>query len=515
MATISLQNADVSLAGTMRGWSIRATPATLCRLTLWAFLLVVVTNTSADPDLWGHLRFGLDMLASKSIHAADLYSFTADRTWINHEWLSELLMGIGYTGLGALGLNLLKLGVVAVVGGIALVIARQEHASPIACDVYVALTVVATYSRTQVVRPQMFSVAIFCAMLYLLRETGRGRARALWYVPLVFAAWVNLHGGWIVGLAALGVWMLGDAWQRRSIRWTLALTAVGALALLATLFNPYGLGLWQFLAETVRLDRPDITDWKPLLQLPPSILVIESILPLIAIAALLRGRSWRRVPFRDIAVLALLSMATFRVGRVDAFLEAAIAIFLARPIITFLNGIDLKARGLFQRASVPVGAMALILAAYVVVTAFSSLRVLDVGGPWVPDRTAAAFLRENSPGARVLTWFDWGEYALWQLSPAGIRVSMDGRRETVYSARVLRDHQRFYQGHADMVDYPERIGADHVWLPSRFPIIEPLKRRGWMTVLDTGQSVILRRGPGPIAVHAVTLPSGPDIFPWP
>ena len=515
MATISLQNADVSLAGTARGWSIRATPATLCRLTLWAFLLVLVTNTSADADLWGHLRFGLDMLASKSIHAADLYSFTADRAWINHEWLSELLMGIGYTGLGALGLNLLKLGVVAVVGGIALIIARQEHASPIASDVYVGLTVFATYSRTQAVRPQMFSVAIFCAMLYLLRETDRGRARALWYVPLFFAAWVNLHGGWIVGLAALGVWMLGDAWQRRSIRWTLALAAVGALALLATLFNPYGLGLSQFLAETVRLDRPDIADWKPLLQLPPSILIIESILPLIAIAALLRGRSWRRVPFRDIAVLALLSMATFRVGRVDAFLEAAIAIFLARPIITFLNGIDLKARGLFQRASVPVGAMALILAAYAVVTGFSSLRVVDVGGPWVPDRTAAAFLRENSPGARVLTWFDWGEYALWQLSPAGIRVSMDGRRETVYSARVLRDHERFYQGHADMVDYPERIGADQVWLPSRLPIIEPLKRRGWMTVLDTGQSVILRRGSDPIAVHAVTPPSGPDIFPWP
>ena len=177
MATISLQNADVSLAGTTRGWSIRATPATLCRLTLWAFLLVLVTNTSADPDLWGHLRFGLDMLASKSIHSADLYSFTADRAWINHEWLSELLMGIGYTGLGALGLNLLKLGVVAVVGGIALIIARQEHASPIASDVYVGLTVFATYSRTQVVRPQMFSVAIFCAMLYLLRETARARPR--------------------------------------------------------------------------------------------------------------------------------------------------------------------------------------------------------------------------------------------------------------------------------------------------------------------------------------------------
>jgi hypothetical protein len=317
-----------------------------------------------------------------------------------------------------------------------------------------------------------------------------------------------------VGLAALGVWILGDAWQRRSIRWTIVLAAVGALALLATLFNPYGLTLWQFLAETVRPDR-EVADWKPLLQLPRSVLVIESILPIVAIAALVRTRAWRRVPLRDIAVLALLSVATVRVGRVDAFLQAAIAIFLARPIITFLNGIDLKVRGRFEKATVPVGAMALILGAYVLVTGFSSLRVVGVDGPWIPDRAAAAFLRENSPGARVLTWFDWGEYALWQLSPAGIRVSMDGRRETVYSASVLRDHQRFYQGRADMVDYPERIGADRVWLPSRLPIIDPLKRRGWRTLLDTGQSVVLGRGTGPIAVHAVTPPTGPDIFPWP
>ena len=249
MRTTSLRNPYLSLSGATRGWSIRATPATLCRATLWAVLAVLVTNTSADADLWGHLRFGLDMLALKSIHASDLYSFTADRAWINHEWLSELLMGIGYTGLGALGLNCLKLGVVAAVGAIALIIARQEHAGPIARDLDVALTVFATYSRTQVIRPQMFSVAIFCAMLYLLRETTRGRARALWCVPLCFVAWVNLHGGWIVGLAALGVWMLGDAWQRRSMRWTIVLTAVGALALLATLINPYGLGLWQFLGE--------------------------------------------------------------------------------------------------------------------------------------------------------------------------------------------------------------------------------------------------------------------------
>lgn len=515
MAALPIADVHLPVAGTAPRWSLRATPATLCRLALCAFALILVTKTAADPDLWGHLRFGLDMLASPSAHAVDRYSFTADRPWINHEWLSELLMAVGYAGLGAFGLNLLKLAVVAVVGGITLVIARQEHASPIARDVYVVLTLVATYTRTQAIRPQMFSVAICCGMLFLLRQTGRGYARTIWYVPLLFAAWVNLHGGWIVGLAVLGVWMLGDAWQRRSIRWTVVLAALGALVLIATLFNPYGVGLWRFLAETVRLDRPDVTDWKPLRQLPPAVLVVESVLPLVAIAAIARGRAWRRLAHRDLAVLLLLVVATYRVGRVDAFLQAAIAILLATPIIGFLNRIDLTARGPFRKPSAAVGASALILGVYAAGTALSSLRVIEVGGSWVPDRTAAAFLRDNRPGARVLTWFDWGEYALWQLSPSGIRVSMDGRRETVYSAGVIRDHDRFYQGHADMVDYPERIGADLVWLPSRLPIIEPLKRGGWMAVLDTGQSVVLRRGAGPIAAHAMPPPNGSDAFPWP
>jgi len=181
---------------------------------------------------------------------------------------------------------------------------------------------------------------------------------------------------------------------------------------------------------------------------------------------------------RDLAVLMLLAAATLRVGRVDAFLQAAIAFLLARPLITLFNAIDVNARDSFRRASAPVGAFALGLAVYVGWAAVANLRVVRVEGHWIPDRTAALALRENRPGARVLTWFNWGEYALWHLSPAGIRVSMDGRRETVYSARVTADHMRFYAGRADMVDYPDRIGADHVWLPSHCPIIAPLMRKG-------------------------------------
>src|SRR4029434_523005 len=95
--------------------TFQASPLTLCRLTLWSFLALMVTTTLADADLWGHLRFGLDILAAKSLHTTDPHSFTSDRAWINHEWLSEVLTAVAYRSFGTLGLGLLKAAMIAIV----------------------------------------------------------------------------------------------------------------------------------------------------------------------------------------------------------------------------------------------------------------------------------------------------------------------------------------------------------------------------------------------------------------
>ena len=70
--------------------------------TALAFMLATVTR--ADADLWGHLRFGLDILRDRRLTSVDPYSFTQDKPWLNHEWLSELLMGLSWTLGGSTGL---------------------------------------------------------------------------------------------------------------------------------------------------------------------------------------------------------------------------------------------------------------------------------------------------------------------------------------------------------------------------------------------------------------------------
>jgi len=471
-----------------RNWNLLQ----LVGLAFGALLSVLITRTMADPDLWGHLRFGLDLLVTRAIPISDRYSFTSDRAWINHEWLYELLMGFAYAHGGVWGLNLLKLSALASLVLIVGTVLRQERATAGVRNLLLGLTLFATYTRMQVIRPQMFAVVMFAFVLYVLRQVDRGKRRAIWMVPVCFVLWVNLHGSWIVGLAVMSVWLAAALCERRSDRGTAMLIAAGVATIAATFVNPYGAGLWRFLIETVRFQRVDISEWQPLAALPPLILVVEAILPALALISVIRVR--HRVPLAYVAILVILWIATFRTSRVDAFAQEAIVILLARDLIAGLESINGTLRAPFWRADLPLGAIPAMVVAACVVGGAWRMREIPVEGLWIPDLQAATFLRDRAAaGTRLLTWFDWGEYAIWQLASAGIRVSIDGRRETVYSADVLARHWAFYRSSADGLDYPDEIRADYIWLPVHLPVVSTLRDRGWNVVFESSRSVVFAR----------------------
>lgn len=103
---------------------------------------------------------------------------------------------------------------------------------------------------------------------------------------------------------------------------------------------------------------------------------------------------------------------------------------------------------------------------------------------------------------RVVMYFDWGLYAVWHVGDR-LEVSIDNRRETVYSGEVVADHHQFYQGLAP--DYPDRVEADFVWVPPTLPVVHQLEQRGWFIIYRGSRSVILSRTYAPTTVGA---PSG-------
>src|SRR6266851_2798480 len=92
-------------------------PHLLIQIALAASAAIIVTGAIADPDLWGHVQFGHDMIAARSIQRADIYSFASDKPWINHEWLSEVVMYAAFALAGGPGLIVLKTAIALVILG--------------------------------------------------------------------------------------------------------------------------------------------------------------------------------------------------------------------------------------------------------------------------------------------------------------------------------------------------------------------------------------------------------------
>ena len=114
----------------------------------------------------------------------------------------------------------------------------------------------------------------------------------------------------------------------------------------------------------------------------------------------------------------------------------------------------------------------------------------------------------------MLTWYDWGEYVIWHFGP-GLQVSMDGRRETVYSDGTIQAHRRFYAGDGTARQFLQQLHPDYIWVPQRLPIAHQLAASEWIPVFSGQVSVVFaRRGAGPFQ-QVSPLGSAARCFPGP
>lgn len=469
-------------------------------------LLVIagmVVKTEADPDLWGHLRFGHEISQNLALSRADPYSFTTDRQWVNHEWLAEVIMAAVYDRYGTPGLLGLTTGIT--VGVLFLIWRLLEHLGvrlPVRAGLLV-LVFMGISSQLASVRPQMFSVLLFTTLACLLVRSEDEKPRLLLVVPAIFAAWSNLHGGWIVGLGALCLWALPAALGGRVALPWLFFALISAS--LATLLNPYGIGLWNFLWHTVRLARPEIQDWQPLIFFPRR-LVSWVATTVVVVWGWRRKGAISGTWFVPVAMLGLLSL---KVVRLDVFYTLFAVTVLGRLV----SGLGPSWFPLSKRPSrreiLVFGAAATVAVTMMLYQATKTARCLPLMDS-SPEPEAAQFVEKNQLTGKLLTWFGYGEYAIWHFWP-NLRVSYDGRRETTYSDAVGKAHLAFYFGSDP--SYARELNADFVWLKKSLTVVPALEADGWRPIFRGSQSVILTRTAGDYILPDAI--SGPRCFPGP
>jgi hypothetical protein len=488
---------------------------TILRLALVAIVLAVLTHTRADPDLFGHVRFGQDVFATGGVHSADPYSFASDRAWVNHEWLAEAAMYAAYAVGGNGGLVALKLSLLAAMIAAALIALKRRSVPSSSVDLLLGLLIVTTFPQTNHVRPQLFSLALFAWLLATLIAARSKPYLLLWMIPIL-AVWVDVHGGWIVGAGTLALWALVGFSRREPIRIKLFSIAVSAAALVITLFNPYGWKLWAFLQATVGFGRADIIDWQPVFALGGAYALLWTLTTLAATVgvwfALRESRDWQ-----SIVLVVFFAVASLRVSRLQSFFTIATVILVGPNIAAAFQRASSRrvARVPSRLAAGLVAAVALAAIVGGVTVSAGNLRCIRMEDQMFPEPDVARLVSERGLRGRMLTWFDWGEYAIWYFSP-DVTVSMDGRRETVYSDEAINRHLRFYTNPDDRQAVLDALQPDYVWVPSRLEVTSRLVADGWQPLFAGPISTVLARpGATAPATTRASRPGAPRCFPGP
>jgi hypothetical protein len=477
---------------------MNATVRKILAIYVFAYVFFLASRPVSDGDFWWHLKAGEYILQTHSIPRTDFYSFTNyGKPWVAHEWLSEAIF---YGVYSRLGLNALIL-IFALLTALAFwIVFKRSEAHPIVAGFAVllgALTVLPTVG----VRPRVFTLLLTSVYLALLSRYARGdRRRAIWWLLLLMILWVNLHGGFLIGLVLIGITMVGmvlDAWTE-SVNpapnlYVLAMVFVGCLA--AAVFNPQGVHIYAFPFEIFLspVQQGAIVDWfSPDFHqrelLPFAALIILSI----AVFALSPKRPRPSELLLFLATL-FMSLKSYRHMAIFAIVAAPLLAEHAQAWLESLPG----ARRLVDRAPVESKLTwpALVLLLPLLFFAFAlKAKVyvpLEQQQAGVPIN-AVSFLREQNLTGNTFTEPSiWGGYLIWALPSNPVYI--DGRID-MYGDQFVSEYLDIIRGMTSWREPFNRYGVKIVIVRPHSMLARKLSESAeWRQVFQDKLAVVFVR----------------------
>jgi hypothetical protein len=464
-------------------------------LFLAATFLIVIWSLSTklyDPDLWWHLAAGREMIQHKTLLRTEVFSHTLfGQPWINFEWLSQfLLVGV----MNCAGITGLFIGKIALSLSVLFLLVFSMYLSGARGPFLLLLSTVGfgvLRPRLQE-KPELFTLNLLGLFVVLLLAGLKSKeASEKKWIPWVLGGlmilWVNLHGGFLYGLALVGTMVLGLRFRNGRKEDIVLLDRAFVVCLAATLVNPHGpfignvfLEHWfQFGAGTGLLE-----EWVPpsLLQVPLYWMLFFAT-GIALVWNLLRKKTQVYFWIPPVVLFLLLSVQFYR--------STALLAFVALPYLA---------------ASVPIGKPRLYLWFIALLPLFAVRSTLAT--TWRPGAVywrrfpvkACEFLQRTNIQGKLYNSYEFGGYIEWKLGPT-TKVFSDGRylfyplleqenrlNQTLFSLRSRNEWPSFF----------DRYGVDvAVVSPPLFedsPLLSMFPQEKWALVFwDDAAFVYMKR----------------------
>jgi hypothetical protein len=462
------------------------------RIDGWQALLV-------DGDTGWHIRTG-EYILDRGVPARDLFSFSrAGQPWYAWEWLSDLIFGQIHRWWGLPGVAALAALLVCLPAALLFAwLLRRGAGSWVA----LAFTLAATSAASvhYLARPHLFSLVLLVVGLWTLDEDRRSPTPWLWTLVPMAGLWANLHGGFAGWLGILGLLVAVSAAQRDRV----ALRRYGLLAVLstlATLINPYGWQLHRHVLEFLnsRWIAEHVAEFQSP-QIRSENMLIFAFLLLAGVAV--SAKMWRSQPF-EASLTVVWGFAALRSARYIPLFAVVAAPSIASYVAACWKNMAERSNArspwrVLWESSQALGARwritpwMPILAALAMVAVFPAAGLADL-----PEKSFPVLAvngnsgRLASPGARVLTSDQWGDYLIYRLYPR-TRVFFDGRSD-FYGEAIGDDYRELLAAGRGSRDLMERYGFTAALLPLDWPLGQILERDpDWQVVYRDRQAVLLQ-----------------------
>jgi hypothetical protein len=393
-----------------------------------------------DLDLYWHLGAGNWILQHHAVPHTGILSYsTASLPWVAYSWGYEVLLSLAYKGFQLMGIALFGvLLTLLVAGSVYWMLHRLSGRFWLAC----ALAAIACWAFlfSLMPRPVFFSMVLFMVTLTRILEAQRtGRIQTLYWLPLVFVLWANLHIQFIYGLFLVGL-LLGITLLQRlagslGVRPVFLsepslplkqLAAVFFACLLATCIGPYSFHLYGviFQYSRAKLAYSMINELQPL-----SFRYIEHYVQLLLTAAAFFVIGWQKKidPFK-LALLIVASLVSYRTMRDSWFICICAAACIADA--SFASPSPAATSRAPRHTVAEMAGVALVTSVLLLLIAtnsdFNTRGLDDLISSQFPV-AAVNFLRQNPPPGPLYNDLDWGGFLIWYMP--NYPVAVDGRND--------------------------------------------------------------------------------------
>lgn len=248
------------------GWVLAAgfVLSAAAALGFFAWRLWAAGYTTDYPWL---LEAGRHMLGLGAIPQGDIFSWTrGGEPWVLYQWLFEVVVAGLDRLLGEPGLFVLFVGfgiLVHFAAPLCGAVPRRVSTAFVLLPAALGLLVV-TINLS--LRPMIVTSALLLAQYVIVQRMRRGEASlasTIAWLMLCYLLWGNMHTGVVLGLGSLLLFAMGDVLERMRL-WRFepddpaiegrpvapgGYALLIALAFAASLVNPYGFGIYRYIAE--------------------------------------------------------------------------------------------------------------------------------------------------------------------------------------------------------------------------------------------------------------------------